>query len=590
MYDELVHSIVRQRARAHVAEERLEVNYYRVRRRVSYPLPIRAICLPDLPVRTLRDYPWATWMLWALEERISALGWAAAWFYEEHAYQETVERDLEALAGWPRFDQYGYPDLALGHSLRTLVRAQRDWPWLSPHVHEVARAACARAAEQYREWIDTQRDGLQTANDILARPNRERIVANIPMIGTLALAMAARLAGHEIAARLDRHALALVEALFELRRAGHTEGVAYDGYVLDFVADWLRDADPAAQRRVLSNPQLISTLDQSILLAAPGQPMDVAPIGDVEPREMPFHASAHAKLANLRSLPRSVVYLYRCPLEWLRSDALAALFQLGDSNPREQGRVHALNAGALESQYALVLRSGWHDGDAAVIMAASSCAMTHLHRDNGTIVIGTARHWLIDDPGYQQYMESAEREFTVGRTAHNAPVINGHAQTERRADRLACGQITPDAWHAAADITGCYDPALGLKSVRRYAWLLGRKLVIVADRIEGESLAEVEYFWHGHPDAAWWVDQGAAIIHLGGTALWIWCSRTPLAERQIDRLPGSRGQLTACVRLPAERELTVWWMFGIGERPPEPAFEDDGRTMNVADRRLTIEG
>ena len=87
---------IARRARTHVSQSRLLVDYYRIGRKLSYPLPLTSLSVPDVVVPTIPDYPWATWMLWALEERINALGWAAEWIGDESARRAAVA-DLAAL-------------------------------------------------------------------------------------------------------------------------------------------------------------------------------------------------------------------------------------------------------------------------------------------------------------------------------------------------------------------------------------------------------------------------------------------------------------------------------------------------------------
>ena len=146
-------------------------------------------------------------------------------------------------------------------------------------------------------------------------------------------------------------------------------------------------------------------------------------------------------------------------MEWLRSDTLGAIHRIGRSGPRQVVRQREITAGAIDSQYSVVLRSGWGGDDLAVAMSASSSPMGHLHRDNGSIVIGTKGCWIIDDAGYQQYQNNHEREFTVGPVAHNCPVSerrdaerSRRRTPEARADqRRACGM---PSWKSA----GATDP------------------------------------------------------------------------------------------------------------------------------------
>lgn len=56
---------------------------------------------------------------------------------------------------------------------------------------------------------------------------------------------------------------------------------------------------------------------------------------------------------------------------------------------------------------AVVLRSGMTADDVAVAMGQGSSPMGHIHQDNGRLVIGTRGRWWLDDPGYQQYLQTS---------------------------------------------------------------------------------------------------------------------------------------------------------------------------------------
>ena len=65
------------RAAHYAAQERLTVDYYRIYRKLAYPLPVIAVDNPPLGVEDSFSYPWEIWMIWELEQRINSLGWAA---------------------------------------------------------------------------------------------------------------------------------------------------------------------------------------------------------------------------------------------------------------------------------------------------------------------------------------------------------------------------------------------------------------------------------------------------------------------------------------------------------------------------------
>jgi hypothetical protein len=284
---------------------------------------------------------------------------------------------------------------------------------------------------------------------------------------------------------------------------------------------------------------------------------------------MPFHLSMLAKLQQRRPRADVAAYLNDVPLEWMRNDGLAAM---RDCVTDEAERPIV---GAIDAHYAAVLRSGWKSDDVAVVMSAARSDMGHLHHDAGSLVIGSQGKWLIDDPGYQQYIPGSERQFTIGRTAHNAPVINGQPQVARQGKSL---HLT--AGFMAVDMTRCYDPSLQLDRATRNVWLIGRETIVVADHVRGGRARQLQYHWHGHPDAAWFAGGDWATVTLPACALHIACPGTRIEQSDIHRLAGSRGQMTLVTRAAS---LCGWWVFAFDRRPN---VRRDGDMLIVDDRRF----
>jgi hypothetical protein len=576
-----VHDEIRRRAGRFLGQTRLVVDYYRIGRKLAYPLPLTSLTIPDAVVPGIGNYPWGTWLTWTLEERILALGWAAEWFHDEAA-RHAAAADLAALAEWPEYRQYPAPDLSSAHAGRTLWTAATRWRWVDHALRGRLHAACRRHVESVLPLTDKLHASIATRQDVLGRKSPHALLHNIALIGTVGAALTASAAEHPAASRLNARLTALFGAVLDLRAKGFSEAVAYDGYVLDFIADWLSSLGEPQRRPILAHPRLDDYLDESYMLGAPGAAEHVAELGDVEPREMPFHLSAQAKLLRLRPSSTGAWLLRRCPLDWLRSDALAALGQSSEEQSSPAPR-----AGAMDAHYASVLRSGWEPDDLAVAVACSNSPMGHVHNDSGSLVLGTQGKWLVTDPGYQQYAKGEEREFTMGPTAHNAPVVNGTAQTLKQARRIVLEDIGVNQHRVTLDLTACYAASLGVKTAVRHVWLSGKNLVVVADQIQTRSPARVTYHWHGHRDCAWWVDAGLALLTLGRTQLWLACTHTPLTGANLERLPGSRGQLSLIATLAAAPPV-VWWAFVLGPQRPTLAVRPDGRQLRVAGQTFEL--
>ncbi|MBI4024850.1 MAG: heparinase II/III family protein [Verrucomicrobia bacterium] len=571
---------IRRRADDYLRQNHLMVDYRRIRRRLAYPLPLRSLHLPGIKVPGIPVYPWASWMIWELEERIGCLGWARHWFQDGVA-REVVMRDLSALASWPVHRQYSYLDLCLAHAARILCAAYAEWPWLKDQVRQEIQSGLQRIVEDGFPLFEKRFGIFHRAEDILGQDEPHALLHNIPVIGAIGVSLAANCIRDSRAETLNEGVSAILGALLHLRQQGYSEGVCYDGYVLDFVAGWLGCLPVPQRSALLEHPEMARFLDESRMLGVPGDIMQVAELGDVEPRRMPFHASAQARLYRLKPDSARAWYLKRCRVDWLRADALATLHPVV-----EQLRGKPPASGAMDAHHAVVLRSGWESEDLAVAMAASNSPMGHVQCDNGSVVIGTRGRWFIADPGYPQYMPGSERDFTLGPTAHNAPVINDQAQNRKAGRRLALVNQTADVCRAEMDLTRCYAPELRLTSVIRTVWLAGRQLAVVADRILGPSIRTLIYHWHAHAEAGWWIQDGWARVTLDATTLWFTSPQGRISEDHLNRLRGARGQLTLTAQADAEAAV-VWWIFAASNAPPAFELNATGVTLRVLDHSFT---
>lgn len=558
-----------RRANKYKTLQHLFVDYYRIRQRVAYPLPICKIENPGFQIRGFNaSYPWSIWMSWALEERIGALGYAAELCGDGNA-AEAARRDLFGLVTWPSYLHDERPQLVFAHAVRTMWCAAWHWTWIDAKLREALLAALQRAVDEILPLSDSLHGRFSCPEDILETAGRHSHLHNIPIIATLSAASAARIISHPASMILENRAKMLIEALLALRQEGVTEALTYDGYVLDFIADWLTHLAEEPRTAILEHPRINDTLLQSIWLSAPGNLMQVAALGDVEPYEMPFHISAHAKLQNLRHDPLRAWFLHRCDLDALRTDALAAL--ITRSTPSgNHSLIHSPPGRTIDANYAMVLRTGWEEGDICVAAGSTTSPMSHVHRDNGSLMIGTRGRWVIDDAGYQQYLETAERSFSVGDNAHNAPVINGFAQTKKRLSERQCVTIADDVYACHLNLTHSYPPEAGAKWVTRTIWLLGREHVVVCDQSAVKALDWIGYTWHGHHDCAWWVEREYATLYAPDEArplLYVSSPHVTLKPENVSRLRGSRGQMSLSVVLQPEQpqmianRRLICWLF-----------------------------
>ena len=124
--------------------------------------------------------------------------------------------------------------------------------------------------------------------------------------------------------------------------------------------------------------------------------------------------------------------------------------------------------------------------------------------------------------------------------------------------------------------------------MRRTVWLTGSNLILVADQITGTGIEQIDYHWHGHPTAAWWVEENVARLVFSDTTLWLTSPSATLSARNLDRLSGSRGQLTlsasAALNIP-----TLWWIFSLDAPPPAVTLSSDFATLHIAEHCFKVQ-
>mgnify|MGYP006421475455 CR=1 FL=1 len=526
-------------------ETRMVVDYYRIRQKLFFPLPVEDIPEKLSSVRGRPDYPYSTWLLWQLEERIFTLGWAAEWDGQSSA----VHRDLEALVGWKRLHRRETLDLCSAHITRILT-GSLVWKWIPTGLRKKIHSALRRVVD----------DGFPHLPTLAAETTRELIregirFENIPTIGALGLAIAATRVRHRLATKATARARLMAELWLEWGELGHVEGVSYDGYTCDFLMDWLFVCPPRLRQAFLAHHRLQQILQEIQHLGAPGRPENLAPLGDVEPFDMRFHYSFAAKYLFHRASGEKFLFPARSK-KFLRCDALPFL-------PAGSAR-SAASPPLRDAHYALILQ---YSPAVKVAVSWSNSQMAHMQPDHGSLVIGAGGEWLLDDPGYRQFLPTSEKTFTLGTSAHNHPIINGEAPSQVPNNRAyAC-------LHAASG-TG-----IRLNLGQTYARWKGscfREIrldrhghLVVDDHFEGGGVRRLDYHWHGCPRGAWRVSGGWGAILAGKNALLIMtCVGYPLQAEELQRIPGSRGQLSLVktLRFTKPREnLHIRWLFEITE-------------------------
>lgn len=563
----------------------LSFECYRIRRRFSLPMPITELPEWDVQVRGFsQTYPWQIWCLWALEERLNQLNFLVTQALDENAKAKAIS-DLNALAQWPRYSVAVKLDLPFAHAVQLMAQAVFSWHWLPLETVVMLKLALQRAVKEGLALAPAETANLTTADTFLAKVNSHRYLHNISLNAQAALAFAAEVIQHSQRSLLSQRFAALMEARFTLNSTmGLTEGLSYDGYFAYFVFNWLQTQENNFQQRVLEHSAIIDLERMALVHACPGAIWKSAEIGDVEPEQMPFIWSALAKLNSLQFCPKRLQLLESIPLNILRSDALLNL-ALGPST----STANLTASPILQCSNALALASGYQQHDLSAVMSFCRSPMSHIQADSGTLLIGHAGYWWVTDPGYQQYLNTAERSFTIGTTAHNTPVINGYALAGNVASLLLSGKINEsedDVAFTILNLTACYPPSAKVDAAIRTMWRLGSEHIVVCDTILAPQ-ANVQYNWHINANA-YWSEKGGAVSLFQDDCnkiMWIQSGQQQLSLAQQHRLRGSRGQCT----LKVEQPLSVvhhWWCFSLAEEVPD--FQAENTDAIVGRYRLSL--
>ena len=550
---------LKQEILARVAREKqrqeVDVYYYRIGYTMSFPLPLtRRPELTDLPSPLPgRVYPWLIWLTWELDDRWRLFHAAWRQFGDREAGR-LLQRELAALAGWDHLCEIdGNVGLVTGHLAGCLSLALADLAGWDPQLLQQTRSAADALLERdVWPWFERQwrEENLTPAQ-----------LANIPVIALVRSAQLARVLKSPRQTALEEKSLAVLRAWsrFRMNELHHTEGTAYDGFLMDNLTEWLSALPERAQILRENHEAFRSLADQWMDLTLPGRFDLEAPLGDVE-AEMTFWATALARTAQWYGWQDASWFLHRFPLQRFRAPAVIFAYQQKLPAPSA-----APAAGLQEHPYSLSLRTGWQKSDALAVVGLSRCQMGHLQPDGGQLILGWQGRFWITDPGYQQYRPGEERNYTLGLQAHNAPVIGGKMQTARAARPLLLETNASGTLHARVDLTACYQGLPAGAAVQREVWMLpkGGLAVVARDTFRGlKSGTEISTSWQGGDHLAWAFRDGWTRLSDGQHAVWITTVPGQLEAATLTRHPGSRGPLTLShtARLPTS-ESSRWWVF-----------------------------
>jgi hypothetical protein len=466
---------------------------------------------------------------------------------------------MAALAGWDRFvesanDQVSLVTAHIAAGFSLVLADTRGW---NSELLQQTRLAATALIEQdawpwfLKHWGDTENLTPQQLH-------------NIPVIILARSAQLARVLNHPHAEVMEKKMVDVLSAWCRYRtgKEFHTEGTAYDGYLMDNITEWMINLSSRAELLLQYRDAFRSLADQWIDITLPGQPDLHAPIGDVEP-EMMFWCNALVRLAAWYQWHDAAWLLLRIPVNRLPIAAISAarehagIFGSGLIRPTIAPHEHP----GLVS-----LRTGWSSHDLAVMLSIPRNGMSHLHHDCGHLVLGWQCRFWITDPGYQQYRPGEERDYTIGIKAHNCPVINGQAQ-KVPAGRLLDVNTDEHGWqHSGIDITACYAGLPTNALVHRDVWqapTATEGMVVVRDRFHSlRADSEIQTNWIGDTHLAWSFVKGWVRLSDGSLSLWLGTFSGSFVPSALDRHPGSRGPLTLTHTAKLSTGSGVrWWVF-----------------------------
>ena len=575
-----VKQMILERAAREKQRRQIDTYYYRIGFTMSYPLPLtRRPRLEDLPAPLPgRPYPWLTWLAWDLEERWRILHAAWRQFGDREAGM-LLQQELAALAGWDRIAEVNNSiGLASGHIAGCLALALADESKWDPQLLEQARRAAKTLLERdVWPWFEQQ---------WRAEITRPEQLGNIPAIALVRSAQLARVVGSPHLPALDAKAKEFCQVWCRMRMEGHhTEGTAYDGYLLDSLTGWLEGFPQRAELLRGGSLAFLSQVEQWMDLTLPGRFDLHAPLGDVEP-EMPFWVTPLLRLEGWYGWSDVAWFLPRFPLERMPAAGLVAALEQKFPAPT---RVPPVAPHVLPN--AVTLRTGWEREGLLAAVGLTRTTMGHLQADGGQLVIGWQGRFWITDPGYQQYRPGEEREYTLGPLAHSAPVIGGKVLSQRAARLELAETDARGRKHACVDLTACYKGLPKDAAVRRDVWLIedAAGLAVVArDNLSGFGKdVEVSTSWLGGNHLGWAFVDGWARLTDGTHALWLGTVPGVLEAGKLTRHPGSRGPLTLTqtASLP-EGQGTRWWVFWCepkaGWTPPLLQVQDGALKIRTA--------
>jgi len=322
---------------------------------------------------------------------------------------------------------------------------------------------------------------------------------------------------------------------------GLIEGFSYGSAAIDNFTYLLRAAHAVVGVNVLDHPYLSQAIYFPAYFVVPGGGT-VANFGD--------NGGPTGCPPTLRGLARALMEMEQSPVAaWYLKKAGEAGEMIEElSAPPE----HLPLARYFRSVDWVALRSGWGSAESLLAFKCGHVAH-HNHLDQNSFILAWGREWLLNDPGYQIYdrpqppernmtteMIRNRHEYTFGTPGHNAILVDGKGQTNKRGHIVGFA-TTRALGYAAGDASQPYQE--GLKRYLRHVVSVPPDYYAIFDEIETYGAErQVEILLHTPPDGAF--TAGGLPLEIGD-------------ERPARKVTVARAEGEATVRFIHPQEMVV---------------------------------
>ena len=449
------------------------VNYYRIRKKYVFSLPVENGWDKDLPVivENIKPYPYAIWLLWTLRERWDTL-YSGYVMNNDEESRRMLESEIIKAFAWDKFAIGRNAYLGTAHFAMCVSRYYLNNVFKADSKTIIRQLSKEFLDKHFLEWL---REYEQTDEN-----NKVTLLHNIQVILAFSGLSLARCIRYE-------HCDEILEVVKKIARAykGSREGempftemAAYDSFTLDAITEYISMFSKEECVKDYSD-ELNDAFNSITDTMVPGRCDILAPMGDVE-EEMQFHSYVIYRLSKWLNKDYGMSLLRK--INPARLPSLLLMDAIKEETNKTEvvyGPLTRKNAGTV------VMRTGYSKDDILVCLSVAKWNEGHVHFDSGSFIFAHQGEIPVSDPGYQQYIKGEERTFTIGKYSHNAPIINGNAQTKRLAEIVELSDN-----HVKLDLSLCYELCKG--SVFRTFDLCGKGLT-VKDEFYGMDDSEIEY-------------------------------------------------------------------------------------------------